>query len=195
MEKHFPAGKHLDRCGDPQYFHLSIPVQKMSSVVGRQALKHSGLQDAYLRITISRGIGERGIDPAACTSPTVSIIVKDLPRYPAECYQRGAETKILSLRKTADETLSNQVKGCNYQNNILAKIELNQAGLIEGFMLNTRGFVAEGTVSNVFAVARERSGPRCPRVSGNSGMLSSRSLETIQHPVEEKELTLRPLYG
>ena len=196
----FRLGRHLDRLWrSAQYFHLSIPYSKDElSELSRQALKHSGLQDAYLRITISRGIGEHGIDPKACSSPTVSIIVKDLPRYPAECYQKGAETKILSVRKIADEALSNQVKGCNYQNNILAKMELNQVGLIEGFMLNTRGFVAEGTVSNVFVVA----GGALWTPSVSSGCLEGITRNAVigiarnQYgiTVEEKELTRYDLY-
>jgi branched-chain amino acid aminotransferase len=196
----FRLGQHLDRLWrSAKYFHLSIPCSKDElGELSRKALTHSGLQDAYLRITISRGIGERGIDPESCTSPTVSIIVKDLPRYPPECYQRGADTKILAVRKIADETLSNQVKGCNFQNNILAKIELNQAGLIEGFMLNTRGFVAEGTVSNVFAVARgvlwtpSVSSGCLEGITRNAVIEIARKQYSI--PVEEKELTRYDLY-
>lgn len=196
----FRLGQHLDRLWrSAQYFHLRIPCSKDElGELSRQALKRSGMQDAYLRITISRGIGDRGIDPDACTSPTVSIIVKDLPRYPAECYQGGAETKVLSVRKIADEALSSQVKACNYQNNILAKIELNEAGLIEGFLLNNRGFIAEGTVSNAFVVAR--GALWTPSVS--SGCLEGITRNTVIEiareqygiPVEEKELTRYDLY-
>lgn len=196
----FRLGQHLDRLWrSAQYFHLSIPCSKDElGELCRQALKQSGLQDAYLRITISRGIGDRGIDPDACKSPTVSIIVKDLPPYPAECYQSGAETKILSVRKIADDPLSNQVKGCNYQNNILAKIELNEAGLIEGFFLNTRGFIAEGTVSNVFVAAR--GALWTPSVSSGclEGITRNAVIEIAREqfgiPVEEKELTRYDLY-
>jgi branched-chain amino acid aminotransferase len=196
----FRLKQHLDRLWrSAQYFHLRIPCsQDKLGELSRQTLKHSGLQDAYLRITISRGVGDRGIDPEACKSPTVSVIVKDLPRYPAECYQKGADTKILSVRKIADDALSSQVKGCNYQNNILGKIELNQAGLIEGFLLNSRGFVAEGTVSNVFVVAKGTL--RTPSVSSGclEGITRNAVIEIAREQygirVEEKELTRYDLY-
>jgi branched-chain amino acid aminotransferase len=196
----FRLRQHLDRLWrSAQYFHLSIPCSKDElGELSRKALNQSGLQDAYLRITLSRGIGERGIDPDACKSPTVSVIVKDLSRYPAEYYQKGADTKILSVRKIADDALSNQVKGCNYQNNILGKIELNQAGMIEGFLLNTRGFVAEGTVSNIFVIARGVL--RTPSVSSGclEGITRNAVMEIAREqygiPVEEKELTRYDLY-
>jgi branched-chain amino acid aminotransferase len=196
----FRLRQHLDRLWrSAQYFRLSIPYSKKGlDHLSRKTLDQSGLQDAYLRITISRGVGERGIDPDACQSPTVSVIVKDLPRYPAECYQKGAETKILSTRKIADEALSTQVKGCNYQNNILGKIELKQAGVIEGFFLNSRGFVAEGTVSNVFVVTKGV--VRTPSVSSGclEGITRNAVIEIAREqygfPVEEKELTRYDLY-
>ena len=152
----FRLGDHLDRLFDSaKYMRMTIPVSKADlQNLCDETLKRSLLKDAYLRITVSRGIGERGIDPDLCKDPTLSIIVKDLPLYPADCYRLGIPTMIVSVRKTADESLSNRVKSCNYQNNILAKIELNQHELIEGFFLNSQGFIAEGTVSNVFIIKK-----------------------------------------
>src|SRR5688572_10614377 len=97
----FRLGQHLDRLWrSAQYFRLTIPCSKHElGELCRQGLKQSSLRDAYLRITVSRGVGDQGVDPDACTSPTLSIIVKDLRRYPAECFQQGAQTKILSVRK------------------------------------------------------------------------------------------------
>jgi len=196
----FRLCQHLDRLWrSAQYFRLSIPYSRSElAELCRRALKHSGLYDAYLRITISRGVGDRGMDPDACTLPTISIIVKEVPRYPAECYQNGLETKILSMRKITDEALSSQVKGCNYQSNILGKIELNEAGMIEGFFLNTRGHIAEGTVSNVFVVAR--GALWTPSVSSGclEGITRNAVIEIARGrcgiAVEEKELTRYDLY-
>jgi branched-chain amino acid aminotransferase len=196
----FRLGQHLDRLWrSAQYVRLSIPCSKYElGELCRRALKQSGLREAYLRITISRGVGDRGIDPDACKSPTVSIIVKDVPHYPAECYQNGVDTKILSVRKITDEGLSSQVKSCNYQNNILGKIELNEAGMIEGFFLNTRGYIAEGTVSNVFVVAR--GALWTPSVSSGclEGITRNAVIEIARErfgiAVEEKELTRYDLY-
>jgi branched-chain amino acid aminotransferase len=150
----FRLGKHVDRLfQSAQYFRIQIPTPKEGlRNLCNEALEKSRLQNAYLRITVSRGVGGRGIDPEACKSPTISIIVKDVPLYSPDFYQSGIATKIVSVSKTNEDALSSRVKGCNYQNNILAKIELNQESLIEGILLNARGAVAEGTVSNVFLV-------------------------------------------
>src|SRR5438128_250721 len=120
----FKLSDHLDRLFDSgKYMRMSIPVSKTDlQNLCHETLKRSSLKDAYLRITVSRGIGERGIDPDLCKTPTLSIIVKDLPLYPPDCYTLGIPTMIVSVRKTGDESLSNRVKSCNYQNNILAKI-------------------------------------------------------------------------
>jgi len=150
----FKLRQHLKRLFDSaRYMGMDLSTSKGDlEKLSYEALERNSLKEAYLRITVSRGVGGRGIDPDQCKRPTLSIIVKELPRYQAECYTSGIRTKIVSIRKFADDSLSSQVKGCNYQTNILAKIELNQHGMIEGFLLNNEGFIAEGTVSNVFIV-------------------------------------------
>jgi branched-chain amino acid aminotransferase len=150
----FKLPEHLNRLSDSaRYMRIPLPLSLEDlGKVGYETLERSSLKDAYLRLTLSRGIGTKGIDPDHCGMPTLSIIVKDVPHYPPECYTSGIQTKILSLRKPADDSLSSRVKSCNYQTNILAKMELNQHGMIEGFLLNHEGFVAEGTVSNVFVI-------------------------------------------
>ncbi|MCP5007495.1 MAG: branched-chain-amino-acid transaminase [Planctomycetes bacterium] len=152
----FKFDEHLHRLfNSAKYLMLSISISKaaLKSLV-YDALKRSLLQDAYVRITLSRGVGERGINPESCKKSTLSIIVKEIPLYPEECFSSGIEAMIVSIRKMSNESLSPQVKSCNYQNNILAKIELNQHGLLEGFLLNEEGRVTEGTVSNVFIMKR-----------------------------------------
>lgn len=150
----FRLDAHLDRLSDSaRYMKMTLPASRTELAdLCYETLSRSGLSNAYLRVTVSRGVSERGIDPDRCPRPTLSIIAKDPPAYPAEGYVTGIPTVIVSLRKVADEALSGRVKGGNYQNHILAKMELNQHGVIEGFLLNPQGFVVEGTVSNVFIV-------------------------------------------
>lgn len=154
----FKCDEHLQRLfNSAKYMMLPMPLSgKELKTLTYDALERSALKDAYIRITVSRGIGDRGINPETCRNSTLSIIVKEIPAYPPVCYSSGIETMIVSIRKMSNESLSPQVKGCNYQNSILAKIELNQHGMLEGFLLNEEGFVAEGTVSNVFIVKRGR---------------------------------------
>jgi branched-chain amino acid aminotransferase len=150
----FRLDAHLDRLADSaRYMKMTLPASRTELTdLCYETLSRSGLTEAYLRVTVSRGVSERGIDPDRCSRPTLSIIAKEPPAYPAEGYVTGIPTVIVSLRKVADEALSGRVKGGNYQNHILAKMELNQHGVIEGFLLNPQGFVVEGTVSNVFIV-------------------------------------------
>jgi len=150
----FRLDAHLDRLFDSaRYMRMTLAAPRAElRDLCYETLARSGLAEAYLRITVSRGVSERGIDPDRCTQPTLSIIAKDPPAYPAEGYLAGIPTVIVGIRKTADEALSGRVKGGNYQNHILAKMELNQHGVIEGFLLNPQGFVVEGTVSNAFIV-------------------------------------------
>src|SRR6185295_10693027 len=150
----FRLDAHLDRLPDSaRYMKMTLPASRTELTdLCSETLSRSGLTEAYLRVTVSRGVSERGIDPDRCSRPTLSIIAKEPPAYPAEGYVTGIPTVIVSLRKVADEALSGRVKGGNYQNHILAKMELNQHGVIEGFLLNPQGFVVEGTVSNVFIV-------------------------------------------
>jgi branched-chain amino acid aminotransferase len=150
----FRLGAHLDRLLDSCRY-LMIPLghsREELAALCSQALERSGIANAYLRITVSRGVGKGGIDPRHCEQPTLSIIVRDLMPYPADAYASGMAAAVLTTRKIAQDALSTQIKSCNYQNNILAKLELNRLGLMEGFLLNREGFVAEGTVSNVFTV-------------------------------------------
>jgi branched-chain amino acid aminotransferase len=152
----FRLDAHLDRLFDAARFLLiAMPTSRSDLArLAYAALERSGLRDAYLRITVSRGVGERGIDPALCPSPTLSLIVKEVPLYPAAWYDSGIPTRIVSVRRIAEDALSARIKGCNYQNLILAKLEANQHGAPEGLLLNAEGFLAEGTVSNVFIARR-----------------------------------------
>ncbi|MDR4498067.1 MAG: branched-chain-amino-acid transaminase [Candidatus Scalindua sp.] len=196
----FKLDDHLDRLfNSAKYLMLSIPMSKKDlEVLAYDALERSLLKDAYLRITLSRGVGERGINPDFCTKSTLSIIVKDVPLYPTECFSSGIETMIVSTRKMGNESLSPQVKGCNYQNNILAKIELNQHGMLEGFLLNSEGFVTEGTVSNVFILKNGNimtPSPACGCLEGvTRNTVIEIAKERLQLTVQETQLTRYNLY-
>jgi branched-chain amino acid aminotransferase len=196
----FRLDAHLDRLLDSaRYMKMTLPASRTElGDLCYQTLARSGLSEAYLRVTVSRGVSERGIDPERCPRPTLSIVAKEPPAYPAEGYVAGIPTVIVGVRKVADEALSGRVKGGNFQNHILAKLELNQHGVIEGFLLNPQGFVVEGTVSNVFLV--KNGAVRTP--SGACGCLEGITRNAIMEiagrqlgvPVEAGFLTRYDLY-
>jgi branched-chain amino acid aminotransferase len=118
----------------------------------RETLTANTLSDAYVRLHVSRGPGEIGLDPGLCPEPTMVITVKHLPPYPREHYERGVSVAIVTTRRNHPLALNPAIKGTNFLNNILAKIEAIRAGAYEGIMLNWEGLVAEGTISNIFSV-------------------------------------------
>ena len=109
-------------------------------------------QDAYIRITISRGKGDIGLDPSLCSAPTILIIAKPLSPYPEELFDRGIQLALVSVRRNSVAALPPQIKSLNFLNNILAKHEASQLGAFDSLMLNTEGYVAECSTSNIFFV-------------------------------------------
>lgn len=117
-----------------------------------RTVAENGLGDAYIRITVSRGPGELGLDPALCPEPTVVIMAKELKPYPPDMYSWGIKVSVVKTRRNSPDALDPAIKSTNFLNNILAKVDAKNAGAYEGIMLNHEGHVAEGTVSNVFMV-------------------------------------------
>jgi branched-chain amino acid aminotransferase len=154
----FKLREHVDRLFESAHT-LQIPVplsrEEMMEAI-RETVRRSGLQDAYIRPVISRGVGDLGIDPRKCLQPTVVIIVDAIKLYPEEAYRTGLRMVTTSTRQRPVDVLNPRIKTCNYLNNIMARIETNLAGADEGLMLTTQGYVAECTADNIFIVTRGR---------------------------------------
>jgi len=108
--------------------------------------------DGYLRLVITRGAGSLGIDPQKCAKPDMFIIADALSVVNHEDADSGISLLIASTRRMPAQCLNPRIKSLNYLNNILARIEANDAGMDEALMLNTQGFVSEGTVDNLFII-------------------------------------------
>lgn len=113
-------------------------------------------QDAYLRITISRGAGDIGLDPALCPTPTVVIMAKPLLPPTPEQYRTGVSLIVAKTRRNLPSALSPQIKAMNFLNNILAKREAIAAGAFDSILLNWESHLTECTVSNLFFVQTGR---------------------------------------
>ena len=148
----FLLGEHLNRLRrSASLIGLNLPKNDAdirSDVY--DTLLANDLSDAYVRLTISRGYGEIGLDPDLCKEPTFTIIAEKFKNYPRSYYENGIRLKIASVRRNLKEALNPQIKSLNFLNNILAKIEAKQADAHEAIMLNMHGHLAEGTVSNIF---------------------------------------------
>jgi branched-chain amino acid aminotransferase len=115
-----------------------------------QTLRANKLKDAYIRLVVTRGVGDLGLDPKKCPRATVFVIADKITLYPEECYTHGLEVNTVSTRRTPSQALSPNIKSLNYLNNIMAKIEAGLSGAREAIMLSTEGYVAECTGDNIF---------------------------------------------
>ncbi len=154
----FMLPKHLARLARSARaigLELPIPEKDWGPLLG-EALRRNGLADAYLRITVSRGEGEIGLDPALCPRPTVVIIAKPLPVYPPAWFEQGVRLALVPVRRNLAAALPPQIKSLNCLNNILAKREAVRAGAFDGLMLNADGHLTECTTSNLFFIRADR---------------------------------------
>lgn len=132
---------------------LDIPIVEQDLIaVLQEAMKRNNLTDAYLRITVSRGEGNIGLDPRLCPRPTVVVISLPLQPYPVELFNTGVSLAIVSIRRNLAAALPPMIKSLNFLNNILAKQEASRTGAFDGLMLNAEGHITECTTSNMFFV-------------------------------------------
>lgn len=117
-----------------------------------ETVRRTGLQDAYIRLVITRGAGDLGIDPRKCSKPTMFIIADRIAVYPPEKYEKGLQVVTAATRRNRPDALNCQIKSLNYLNNILGLQEATRQGADEAIMLNDAGYVTEATADNVFIV-------------------------------------------
>jgi branched-chain amino acid aminotransferase len=113
-------------------------------------IRANGLRDGYIRLVITRGAGGLGMNPYLCERPSMFIIASTISLYPKEFYENGLPIITCATRRPAPAALMPQVKSLNYLNNVMAKVEAIQAGVMEALMLNEQGYVAECTGDNIF---------------------------------------------
>ncbi len=152
--KIFKLAEHLDRLYDSAHaVWLTIPMSKEEMAqVTEEAVRRSGITEAYIRHIVSRGVGDLGLDPRKCPRPSIIIIVDTIKLWPEEVYETGLKVVTAGTPIPQRESLSPRVKSLNYLPHILAKIEGVQAGADEVLMLDSQGHVAEGSGQNIFVV-------------------------------------------
>jgi branched-chain amino acid aminotransferase len=150
----FKLKEHIDRlfCSAKAIL-LNIPMahaDMMAAIV--ETCRQNRIRDGYIRVVVTRGPGTLGLNPKGCKVPSVIIITGKIQLYPPELYQRGMEIITVPTTRNLHSALNPAIKSLNYLNNILAKLEANNAGCEEAVMLNAEGFVAECTGDNIFIV-------------------------------------------
>lgn len=150
----FRLKEHLDRLYiSARSILIDIPLnmEEMTEAV-LETLRRNKLKDAYIRLVVTRGKGDLGLDPRKCPKPAVIIITDEIKLYPQETYEEGLKLIIASTRKNSPDALSPRIKSLNYLNNILGKLEAINAGCAEAVMLDRHGYITECTSENIFLV-------------------------------------------
>jgi len=152
----FRLQAHMDRLfASARAIRLEIPESADS--LGRiiaEMIAESGKSEAYIRLVVTRGTGDLGLNPLKCGRATIIIILDDISLYPEEYYERGIRICTSFWRRPPADCINPRVKSLNYLNNILAVIEANDNGCQEALILNKEGLVAECTADNIFYVSR-----------------------------------------
>jgi branched-chain amino acid aminotransferase len=152
----FKLQEHIDRLYDSAkaiLLNIGISKDEMSQIVIDSCAKNN-IANGYIRLVITRGVGDLGLNPYLCKKASIICIAADIQLYDKKFYEEGLKIVTVAQTRNFHEALNPRIKSLNYLNNVLAKIEAIQAGVIEALMLNTQGYVAECTGDNVFLVKK-----------------------------------------
>lgn len=150
----FRLEEHLDRLylsSKSILIDVGMTKDEMREAV-LETLRRNKQKDAYIRLLVTRGKGDLGLDPRKCPKPSIIIITDVIKLYPPETYKDGLKLIIASTRKNSPDALSPRIKSLNYLNNILGKLEAINAGCSEAVMLDRHGYITECTSENIFLV-------------------------------------------
>ncbi|RLG01730.1 MAG: branched-chain amino acid aminotransferase [Thaumarchaeota archaeon] len=147
----FKLKEHVERLYDSaKFLKIEIPMSKEELIEAiLETVRKNGLKDCYIRVVVTRGVGDLGLDPRKCGKPSVIIIAK--PMGPL-LGKKAVSLIISSVRRDGVDATNHQAKSLNYLNSILAKLEAINAGADDAVMLDNRGFVSEATGENIFIV-------------------------------------------
>lgn len=194
---------HLKRLSESaKSIKLNMPYtpEELFAAV-KETVAANGMDNGYIRLVATRGPGTLGIDPVPCPRPCVFIIVAPIKLYPQEHYDNGLRLISSSFVRTNPQALSPRIKSLNYLNNIMAKTEALEAGVLEAVMYNDQGYVAEATADNLFIVKNTAKGTRVITPPLSAGCLEGVTRNLVMDlahaagfDVREENLTRHDLY-
>ncbi len=150
--KVFRLTEHIRRLYESAHsIMLKIPYSQEDMIKAViDTVNANNLRDAYIRLVVTRGVGDLGMDPLKCPKAQVIIIADKIVIYPEELYEKGLNVITVATRRTSANALDPKIKSLNYLNNIHVKMEANRAGVLEALMLNDQGYILEGSADNIF---------------------------------------------
>lgn len=197
----FKLREHIDRLYKSAHaLMLRIPLTKEEMIEAvLETLRRNNLKDAYIRLIVTRGVGDLGLDPRKCPKPSVIIITEPLIQlYDREKRERGISMIISWVRRDPVDATTHEIKSLNYLNSILSKIEANNAGADEALILDRRGFVCEATGENIFIVKDGKlitPPPSSGALLGITAAVVKRLAEELGYQVIEREITPSEIYS
>jgi branched-chain amino acid aminotransferase len=195
----FRLDEHIDRLYESAksiLLDIGMTKDEMCEAL-LETLRKNNLRDAYIRLVVTRGKGDLGLDPRRCEKPSVIIIAAQVQLYPEEFYEKGLEVITVPTRRNIVEGVNPRVKSLNYLNNIMAKIEANLAGVSEAILLNSDGYVTECTGDNIFIVKNGELITSPPFLGILEGVTRNCIMETAKkmgYPVYEKVFTRHDIF-
>lgn len=196
----FKLKEHLDRLYESAHtLMLKIPmIPKEMTAVIIKTLQRNKLRDAYIRVVVTRGVGDLGLDPQKCKRATLFVIADKIVLYPERLYQEGLDIITVPTVRNLPEAVNPALKSLNYLNNILAKIEATRSGCMEAVMLNHQGYVAECTGDNIFMIKNGMLLTPPAYVGVLRGITRAAILDVTREnkiPAEERILTRHDLFN
>jgi branched-chain amino acid aminotransferase len=150
----FKLEEHVERLyRSAHMLMLEIPLSKeqMAKTV-LETLRQNNLRDSYIRLVVTRGVGDLGLNPRKCPKPTIIVIADTIALHKGEAKEKGVTAMLSWVKRDPVDATSHEIKSLNYLNSILAKIEANISGVDEAICLDKNGYVCEGVAENIFIV-------------------------------------------
>lgn len=196
----FRLKEHIDRLyKSADAIELKIPIPKIKMIEAViKTLRANRLKGAYIRLVVTRGVGDLGLDPRKCAKPTIFIITDKIALYPKEFYQKGLEIVTATTRRNYPQALDPRIKSLNYLNNILAKVDAIKSGTEEAIMLTYDDYVAECTGDNIFIVKNCELMTPPAAIGALEGITRDAVISLarkIDIPFYEKMLKMEDVYG
>jgi branched-chain amino acid aminotransferase len=150
----FRLKEHVDRLyRSAHMIMLEIPITKEEMVRAvTETLRRNRFRDAYIRLVVTRGAGDLGLNPKKCSKPTIIVITDTIAMHKSESKEKGLTAMIAWVKRDPVDATSHEIKSLNYLNSILAKIEANISGVDEAICLDKNGYVCEGVAENIFII-------------------------------------------
>jgi len=196
----FKLKEHIDRLYRSAHtIMLQIPVTKEEMMrIVLETLRKNNLKDSYIRLVVTRGVGDLGLNPRKCSKPTIIVITDTIALHKGEAKEKGVTAMLSWVKRDPVDATTHEIKSLNYLNSIMAKIEANISGVDEAICLDKNGFVCEGVAENIFIVKNGQiftSPSYTGALPGITAEAAAKLARKLRYEVVEKNITPYELFN